>query len=89
MILKLILFPIFIIPLICIGLVMAFRDYDKKRDWMSDREDYYQTSKVKKVNWPLERQKAMGNECRYCGYEYKNPKYCSVFGRTADKHEWL
>jgi hypothetical protein len=24
--------------------------------------------------------------CRYCGTDYQDPKYCSVFGRTADEH---
>lgn len=61
----------------------------RTEDWMADRERYYDTSEVKKVDWPLERQKALGNECRYCGYNYQDPKYCSVWGRTADEHEWI
>lgn len=28
-------------------------------------------------------------ECFYCGYNYQDPKYCSVWGRTADEHEWI
>lgn len=28
-------------------------------------------------------------ECFYCGKDYTDPKYCSVFGRTADEHKWL
>lgn len=24
--------------------------------------------------------------CKYCGTDYEDPVYCSVFGRTADKH---
>lgn len=27
--------------------------------------------------------------CKNCGYNYQDPKYCSVWGRTADKHEWI
>lgn len=27
-------------------------------------------------------------ECRYCGFDYQDPTYCSAFARTADKHEW-
>jgi len=28
-------------------------------------------------------------ECKYCGFEYVDPKFCSVSGRTVDKHKWL
>lgn len=28
-------------------------------------------------------------ECKYCGFNYQDPTYCSVSGRTADKHEWI
>lgn len=45
------------------------------RDWQSDREDYLYGKNEK--------------QCKYCGYEYTDPKYCSVSGRTADKHKWL
>lgn len=27
--------------------------------------------------------------CKNCGYNYQDPKYCSVWGRTADEHEWI
>lgn len=35
------------------------------------------------------KKEGMKRECHYCGYEYEDPKYCSVSGRTADKHKWL
>lgn len=28
-------------------------------------------------------------KCKNCGYNYQDPKYCSVWGRTADEHEWI
>lgn len=34
----------------------------------------------------------LGNQkrkCRYCGTDYQDPTYCSVSGRTTDKHVWL
>lgn len=34
------------------------------RDWMADREDYYDTSNIKKIDWPLERQKALLNRVK-------------------------
>ena len=48
---------------------------EKKRDWKSDQEDY--------------RDGKMKPQCQYCGYEYTDPTYCSVSGRTADKHKWI
>lgn len=48
---------------------------ERMRDWKSDQEDAL-AGKLKR-------------QCKYCGYEYKDPKYCSVSGRTADKHKWI
>ena len=33
--------------------------------------------------------KSAKKKCKNCGYNYQDPKYCSVWGRTADKHEWI
>lgn len=46
----------------------------RTEDWMADRENYYDGQK---------------RRCKNCGYNYQDPKYCSVWGRTADKHEWI
>lgn len=48
---------------------------ERMRDWKSDQEDALD-GKLKK-------------QCFYCGYEYTDPTYCSVHGRTADKHKWI
>lgn len=47
---------------------------EKVRDWQSEREGYLDGTPKR--------------ECKNCGYDYQDPKYCSVWGRTADKHEW-
>lgn len=27
--------------------------------------------------------------CKNCGLDYQDPIYCSIFGRSADRHEWV
>ncbi len=27
--------------------------------------------------------------CQFCGINYQDPTYCSVWGRSADKHKWI
>jgi len=49
----------------------------EERDWQSEREDYLSGASYGK---PV---------CKNCGINYQDPKYCSVWGRTADKHEWI
>lgn len=65
---------IFLLPLILFTLWLM--DYEEKEeDWQSKRENYLATNEKP--------------ECKYCGTDYKDPKYCSVFGRTADSHKFI
>ena len=71
---------------------LVFVQGDKRRNLPQDIEDFIENlleqerilERIAEVSGLLKKR-----VCRRCGLAYQDPTYCSVYGRCADKHEWM